>query len=71
MDHWVALIGIAGLAVSTGCIAASAVDINAGSYAQQTGEELYRGQTGGWDLPAVPGYERAQPGSGETEEPRT
>ena len=35
------------------------------------GGDLYRGETGGWDLPAVPGYERAQPGSGETEEPRT
>jgi mono/diheme cytochrome c family protein len=55
VDYWVALIGIAGLAASSGCIAASAVDINAGSYAQQTGEELYRGICQGCHMPDAQG----------------
>jgi lipopolysaccharide/colanic/teichoic acid biosynthesis glycosyltransferase len=32
------------------------------------GEDLYRGETGGWDLPPVAGYDE-RPASGETEPP--
>jgi lipopolysaccharide/colanic/teichoic acid biosynthesis glycosyltransferase len=35
------------------------------------GGDLYRGETGGWDLPPVPGYDPPPEAAGESEAPRT
>jgi mono/diheme cytochrome c family protein len=55
VDHWVALLAIAGLAVSSGSMAALSVDIAKGNYEQQSGEELYRGICQGCHMPDAKG----------------
>ena len=55
MNYWVALIAVAGVAVSSAAIAALSVDIARGGYEQQSGEELYRGICQGCHMPDAKG----------------